>query len=409
MTYSAAGEADAAHPSKRLRALAFYLPQFHPIPENDEWWGRGFTEWTNVAKARPLFRGHYQPHLPADLGFYDLRLPEVRQAQTDLARGAGIEGFCYWHYWFNGRRVLERPFGEVLKSGDPNFPFALAWANENWTRVWDGGEKHVLLAQDYSHEDDRAHLRFLAEAFADPRYIRVDGRPVFLVYRLELLPDPARTAEVWRSEAQALGLGDLYLCRIESHDTRKVPPSAFGFDASIEFQPDRNSLGLPALASLPERIFNRALRPNAGRRRHDAYEYADMVRNASRDRDVPYLRYPCVTPGWDNSPRRARNGRILLGSTPELFEQWLRSVVDSFEPPSPDENLVFVNAWNEWAEGNHLEPDRKWGRQYLEATRRVMATVGAPGPRPESATTSQARATSASSSSPFGRSEEVDL
>ncbi len=192
------------------RLLAFYLPQFHPIPENDEWWGRGFTEWTNVTRARPLFPGHYQPQLPADLGFYDLRLPESRLAQAELARAHGIGAFCYYHYWFNGRRILQRPFDEMLSSGQPDFPFCLCWANENWTRAWDGMEREVLLGQRYSAEDDLDHIRWLCNAFADPRYLRINGRPLFLVYRIEDLPDPAATAERWRAEARALGIGELY-------------------------------------------------------------------------------------------------------------------------------------------------------------------------------------------------------
>src|SRR6266478_229140 len=189
----------------KIRPIAFYLPQYHTIPENDIWWGKGFTEWTNVVKARPQFKGHYQPHLPGELGFYDLRLEEVRQRQAALAREYGLYGFCYYHYWFNGRRILERPFKEVLASGKPDFPFCLCWANENWTRVWDGGGQDVLLQQHYSAEDDRQHIRWLANAFRDPRYIRIGGRPLFLVYRTELLPDPARTAAIWRNEVAKAG------------------------------------------------------------------------------------------------------------------------------------------------------------------------------------------------------------
>lgn len=198
------------------RVIAFYLPQYHPFPENDRWWGAGFTEWRNVVKARPLFRGHYQPHLPADLGFYDLRVPEVRQQQAALAERYGLSGFCYYHYWFNGHRLMQRPVEEMLASGKPDFPFMLCWANENWTRAWDGGEQEVLIRQEYSEEDDRAHIRYLLdEVFRDPRYIRVDGKPVFAVYRSALFPDMRRTIEVWREEAAARG-AELYLCRVES-------------------------------------------------------------------------------------------------------------------------------------------------------------------------------------------------
>src|SRR5262249_47266129 len=218
--------------------VAFYLPQFHPIPENDEWWGPGFTEWTNVAKARPRYRGHYQPHAPADLGYYDLRLAETRRQQAALARAHGIDAFCYYHYWFGGKRLLERPFDEVLASGDPDFPFMLCWANENWTRRWDGQENAVLARQQYSADDDRAHGRWLATAFRDERYVRVDGKPMFLVYRASQLPDPKRTTQIWREEAAKAGVGELYLCRVESFGSEHGDPAALGFDAAVDFQPN---------------------------------------------------------------------------------------------------------------------------------------------------------------------------
>src|SRR4029077_7166935 len=225
---SGAVQTEGAPPKVKL--IAFYLPQYHPIPENDDWWGKGFTEWTNVTKARPWFRGHYQPHLPADLGFYDLRLPETREAQANLARQYGIHGFCYYHYWFNGRRLLERPFNEVLASGSPDFPFCLCWANENWTRAWDGLEREVLIQQHYDSNDDLAHIRWLANAFRDPRYIRVHGKPLFLVYRVASLPDPMQTVSIWREEARRLGIGELFLCAVESRvgGSQSVNPSRLG-------------------------------------------------------------------------------------------------------------------------------------------------------------------------------------
>jgi hypothetical protein len=192
-----------------VRLIAFYLPQFHPIPENDDWWGKGFTEWRNVVQAKPLFPGHYQPHLPADLGFYDLRVPETRQAQADLAREYGIHGFCYYHYWFKGRRLLERPFNEVLTSGQPDFPFCLCWANESWTRAWDGQSGVILMKQEYSEEDDYQHIRWLSNVFRDKRYIRYEGKPLFLVYRVRDLPNPLQTTEIWRNEARRAGIGEL--------------------------------------------------------------------------------------------------------------------------------------------------------------------------------------------------------
>ncbi|MDJ0634982.1 MAG: glycoside hydrolase family 99-like domain-containing protein [Xenococcaceae cyanobacterium MO_188.B29] len=194
--------------NNNIKAIAFYLPQYHPIPENDKWWGKGFTEWTSVAKAKPLFKDHYQPHLPADLGFYDLRLPEVRQAQADLAREYGIYGFCYYHYWFNGKRLLERPFNEVLESGKPDFPFCLCWANENWTRRWDGQDREILIEQKYSVVDDREHIKSLISAFKDPRYIKIDGKPLFLIYRVNSLPDPSLTQKIWREEVDVVKVCD---------------------------------------------------------------------------------------------------------------------------------------------------------------------------------------------------------
>jgi lipopolysaccharide biosynthesis protein len=358
----------------RVRTLAFYLPQFHPIPENDEWWGPGFTEWTNVAKARPLYPGHYQPHLPGELGFYDLRLPEARQAQADLAREHGIDGFVYYHYWFNGRRLLERPFNDVLSSGQPDFPFALCWANENWTRVWDGGDSEILMPQEHSEDDDRRHLQWLAAAFADPRCVRVDGKPMFLVYRATELTDPRRTAQTWREEARRLGLGELHLVRVESFGSERVgAPEDIGFDAAVEWIPDWITLKHPLHRTFPEKVLRRLhLAPQVWREQ-SVFDYDDVVDQMLEERSgtPPYVRYPCVTPAWDNSPRKARRAVIFDRSTPETYARWLDHAVRR-EQAADREGLVFISAWNEWAEGNHLEPDVRWGRAYLEATREVL-------------------------------------
>lgn len=355
-----------------MRALCFHLPQFHPIPENDEWWGKGFTEWTNVAKARPRFPDHYQPHLPSDLGFYDLRLPEARQAQADLAREYGIHGFCYYHYWFSGRRVLERPVDDIVASGQPAFPFCLCWANENWTRRWDGFDQQVLLQQAYSAEDDLAHLRALAKYFRSPNYIRVHGRPLFLVYRASHLPDPAATVARWREEAVRLGFPGLYLCNVESMPIEKGLTTKAGFDAAVEFAPDWECLGpaIEPLLFLPRRIRTRVVPPVWWRNR--VFEYQDLVARMQAKADAPYLRFPGATPSWDNSARKKENAVILRGATPDIYEQWLRQTARRFRPPNDEENFIFINAWNEWAEGNHLEPCQKWGRAYLEATRRAL-------------------------------------
>ena len=368
-----------------LRAIAFYLPQFHPVPENDEWWGRGFTEWRNVAKAKPLFPGHHQPHLPADLGFYDLRLPEVREAQAELARQHGIHGFCYYHYWFNGRRILERPFNEVLASGKPDLPFCLCWANENWTRIWDGSERNVLLEQHYSDEDHLAHIRSLIPAFRDPRYIRIEGKPLFLVYRTELLPDPAKAAALWQAEAKQAGLPGLYLARVENF-VSDVDPDSIGFDAAVEFAPDSSKAGTALFRGRVTRVLGKlGLLPSVFRDSW-AYSYPSTVRGMLSKPEPRYRWFRCVSPMWDNSARRSNNANIFIGATPTIYKHWLRKTIELTQRRyTGDEQIVFINAWNEWAEGCNLEPDQKWGRAYLEATRDALITAPAETAVPSSA------------------------
>jgi lipopolysaccharide biosynthesis protein len=351
-------------PSARL--IAFYLPQFHPISENDEWWGRGFTEWTNVTRARPLFPGHYQPRLPADLGFCDLRVPETRQAQADLAREYGIHGFCYYHYWFNGRRLLERPFNEVLHSGEPDFPFCLCWANENWTRRWDGFDSEVLLGQRYSAEDDIDHIRSLAPAFSDARYIRINGRPLFILYRTELLPDVRATTDRWREEAVRIGIGELFLACVEK-SAAQGDPTRMGFDAAVQFQPQWDTL-----AHLHHKAWH-LLRSAGIYKRRRIFDYEEYIQLVMQEPRPSYPRFECVTPSWDNSARW-KDPVILANATPEAYGKWLQTAISRSQQIDRDGPVVFVNAWNEWAEGNHLEPCRKWGRGYLEATR--SAVVG---------------------------------
>jgi lipopolysaccharide biosynthesis protein len=347
------------------RFIAFYLPQFHPTPYNNEWWGEGFTEWTNVAKARPRFRGHYQPHLPADLGFYDLRLPEVREAQASLAQAYGIYGFCYYHYWFNGRRFLEMPLDEVLRLGKPDLPFCVCWANENWTRAWDGNNRRILIEQHYSPEDDVSHIRYLIRLFEDRRYIRIEGKPLILIYRIELLPDPLRTAQIWRDEATQAGIGELFLANVESTFVRlPQDPSQIGFDAAVRFQPNTQLFNASPVV--------RALRTLRSPIRNDrVFQYSDLYRRWEASHTPVYRRFECVTPMWDNSARRERKAFMLKDSTPQQYERWLRRAVEKTEPDNEDLRWVFINAWNEWGEGCHLEPCHKWGRAFLEATQRV--------------------------------------
>lgn len=359
-----------------VRAIAFYLPQFHPTVENDEWWGKGFTEWRNVTKARSLFPGHHQPHLPADLGFYDLRLPEVREAQAALAREHGIHGFCYYHYWFNGRRILERPFNEVLESGKPDFPFCLCWANENWSRAWDGSSNHLLLEQKHSIEDDRAHIKSLLPAFADQRYIRINGKPLFLVYRTELLPDPLSTANIWREEARKAGIGEIYLARVEQF-VNNIDPVSIGFDAAVEFAPSGNYLGPLLYRSRLSNFLARLGVFPAGYRDNDVIHYSSVAQTFMNRCDPEFKRFHCVSPMWDNSARRKAKARILADSTPEYYEKWLVHTIRRTNTLyKGDERIVFINAWNEWAEGCHLEPDTKWGTAYLEATARALSSTG---------------------------------
>jgi len=347
----------------RARAITFYLPQYFPIPENDEWWGPGFTEWTNTARARRLFPGHEQPTLPGELGFYDLRVPETRQAQSDLAREHGIEAFAYWHYWFgHGTRILERPFNEVLTSGVPEISFCLAWANQTWSGIWHGAEDRVLLRQLYpGPEDDRAHFATVLPAFRDDRYLRVDDRPVFYVFRPEELPDPRAFVDTWQAMAQEAGLPGLYLVA-EMSDLLGAGPrftaaEDAGFDASVYMR-------LPARTDPWHRFRMRVLRKSM--RGPEIYPYSDHVMSESIT--GPRIQ-PCVYPNWDNTPRSRRGGLVLTGATPAKFRRNVEDAAATIARRPFGERLLWVKSWNEWAEGNHLEPDLIHGRAWLEALR----------------------------------------
>ncbi len=348
-----------------LRAIAFYLPQFHPIPENDRWWGQGFTEWTNVTRARPIFAGHYQPHLPADMGFYDLRVAQTRRQQAELAAHYGIHGFCYYYYWFAGKRLLETPVEAMRASGEPDFPYCLCWANENWTRRWDGADKEVLIAQNPSRADDERLIRELLPHFRDPRYIRVNDRPLFMVYRIGDLPDVAATAELWRTIAQQEGVGDLYLCAAKTYDTGD--PTFYGFDAVVEFPPH----GLRTV-TMHEQLD--LLDPEF---RGTVVDYRQFVVDCVTTREPSYTLHRTVMPGWDNTARRMHQALVFAHASPEVYELWTRDVALQARRKPPGERLLFINAWNEWAEGAHLEPDRRFGHQYLAATQRALAFANA--------------------------------
>lgn len=345
-----------------VRFIAFYLPQFHPIAENDEWWGPGFTEWTNVCQGKPQFPGHYQPHLPGELGFYDLRLPEVRDQQAQLAREHGIFGFCYYYYWFNGRKILERPLQEVLECGKPDLPFCICWANETWSRRWDGTENEVLLKQEHTPESDVAFIRDVIPILKDPRYIKVNGSPLLLVYRASLFPDLRTTADTWRRICEEEGISTIHLCIVESFGFED--PYSVGFDSSVQFPPHGViSRGINSEVDGLDSGF-------VGR----IYDYSEVVSSEITRNNSLHKKFRGVMCSWDNTPRRKNKSHIFNNATPELYEIWLRSAREwTKKNHAPGERMVFINAWNEWAEGTHLEPDRKYGRAYLEATRRVAS------------------------------------
>lgn len=358
----------------KARVLAYYLPQFHPIPENDEWWGKGFTEWTNVTKAKKLFPGHYQPRLPADLGFYDLRVPESRQAQADLAKKYGIEGFVYWHYWFgNGKQLLERPFNEVLSSGKPDFPFCLAWANETWKGFAFGldDERKPLIEQLYPGDDDYImHFNHVLPAFKDRRYITCEGKPVFIVYKPHDVPDVAHFINLWQKLAKENGLKGIYFIAHELEQLGDEPViSSYGKRKNEGFDGvtfvnlmERNNSRLPFWLRIMRKLFYKNPRfrvmPSLRPYRIDIFKTV-----LDSQEDV----FPSVMPDWDHTPRTGIRGDVLYGSTPEKFGEAVKTAVERIREKPEDKRFLFIKSWNEWAEGNYLEPDLKWGCAYLEA------------------------------------------
>lgn len=356
--------------SNKIKPIAIHLPQFHPIPENDAWWGKGFTEWTNVAKAKPLFKDHYQPHLPADLGFYDLRLEEARIAQEQLAKAHGIYGFCYYHYWFNSKRILETPLTKKLANPNEDLPFMLCWANENWTRIWNGGDKDVLLQQNYSLEDDLKHIQVLISYFKDHRYIKVEGKPVFIIYRANLFPDIQETIKLWRHEVKKAGFEDLYIGYAKNTDYETLKNDD-GFDFSFDFQPNFSNRPSSIKNGFFKRYFNSLLHklklPVIDKYRL-VYDYEAFAKLQMKT-GFKENEYPSITPGWDNTARRKENYFVLHNSTPEKYGNWLDYIVKNYPWKRMPDSFLFINAWNEWAEGNHLEPCQKWGKAYLETTK----------------------------------------
>lgn len=359
------GEANAHAIAPRL--IAFFLTQFHPIPENDAWWGKGFTEWTNVTKAKPLFDGHDQPHLPTDFGFYDLRVRATRHDQIRMAKQFGIDGFCYHYYWFSGTRLLNQPLDDMLADSESDMPFCLSWANENWTRRWDAAEHEILIAQRYLPDDDLNFIMSLIPFFSDPRYIRIDGAPFLIVYRPQHLPNARKTAEVWRNFCRSVGIGEIHICAALTHGN--LDYVQFGFDSGVEFPPHNTQCDNRG-SSLA------FYRPFSGY----AIEYADVA-TAYLQRQYEHNNvFRSVFPAWDNTARTGSRAVVVLGSSPANYEHWLAESIRRTREDFPgSDRFVFINAWNEWAEGCHLEPDRKYGRAFLEATKR--ARNGAPSSR----------------------------
>lgn len=344
-----------------MRIIAYYLPQFHTIPENDGWWGKGFTEWTSVRSAKPLFPGHQQPVEPGELGYYDLLDPAVQARQAELAREAGIEGFCYWHYWFGGKQLLEKPLQQVIASGKPDFPFCIGWANESWkAKTWldqQSAPDKVLIEQTYPEGDDEAHFAAILPMLRDPRYIRVQGKPLLVIYRPLDLPKDRITA--WRRMAREAGFEDFYLVghALYSHETEKI--LSLGFDAVniVPIGDIKRHVGL-ALRYLPGLI--RYMRGKAPL----IYDYSAAVRLCSSDIMRSERILPTILPNWDHSPRSGVRALVLKDSTPERFAEHVRAVKEIAD--SKENDLVFLKSWNEWGEGNYMEPDTRWNRQYID-------------------------------------------
>jgi hypothetical protein len=368
-----------------VRLIAFYLPQFHPIPENDEWWGKGFTEWTNVAKAKPLFRGHYQPHIPADLGFYDLRLPEVREAQAAMAREYGIEGFCYWHYWFAGERLLERPFDEMLKSGKPDFPFCLGWANDSWNGLWSGGDtKRILKEQTYPGEEDhKKHFEMLLPAFNDSRYLRIDGKPLFVIYKPLNIPNCRGVLDYWRNLAEKAGLAGLHFVATLNNNELGWDARAQGFDAVtvwplVKIIRGRQYLWKARVKQFLMRMPMKWLEWRVERLwpgRDNIYDYKKILPQLTCETNVDSIFYPMLIPNWDTTPRYGHDAVVLHNSDPESFRVHVRAVLNQVIERQPDRQIIFVKSWNEWAEGNHLEPDLRFGHGYLRVIKEELASA----------------------------------
>jgi hypothetical protein len=352
----------SASPATDVRVLAYYLPQFHPFAENNEWWGDGFTEWTNVLTAKPLFEGHYQPHYPADLGYYDLRLDGVQEKQIELAKSYGVSGFCYYYYWFSGKTLMTLPIDRHLEQ-DYDIDFCLCWANENWSRRWDGSENDVLIGQSHKREDDVAFIRSCLKYFKSDRYIKINGAPLLQIYRVSLLSDPGETIKRWREIVKAEGFPDLHVSMVESFGLDQ--PYHYGCDSSSQFPP-HGLIGGNHVADVKD------IDPDFT---GNVYSYDEIVRAEMARPPAVHRRFRCAMPSWDNTSRKGVNANVFHGASPQVFETWLSYLIDhSRRHLAEGERIVFINAWNEWAEGAHLEPDRKNGHANLQAVRNALSS-----------------------------------
>ncbi len=374
------------------RVIALYLPQFHPIPENNKYWGEGFTEWTNVAQAKPLFKGHYQPRIPADLGFYDLRLPQVRKKQAELAKEAGIEGFCYWHYWFgNGKEVLQIPFDEVVKTKEPNFPFCLGWALHDWTtKTWEKGsakEKDVIIfKQEFpGEEDDTNHFYRLLSAFKDERYIKVDGKLLFSILVPRAMPEPKRFMDLWNRLAKENGLPGFHFVGIIDSMPTINSQNINCIDKAINDNiDDAKSMGFDAIGTTDQKyaelktggkirkIVFAAMRKLSLSNVIDKYDYAKIIDNFYSPSDSREDVYPQLLAGWDRSPRSGKKAIIYYNNTPQTFEKAVKKALECVKNKQPEHRIVFLNSWNEWGEGAYVEPDIKYGKAKLEVLKKYL-------------------------------------
>lgn len=354
------------------RLIAYYLPQYHPFPENEEWWGRGFTEWTNVAKAHTLFPGHYQPHIPADLGFYDLRVPETRQAQADLARKAGIEAFCYYEYWFGeGRQLMERPFEEVVASGEPDFPFCLCWANHSWyKKLWDPnqpGKDQLLIEQKYGDEQEyTTHFMHLLSAFRDKRYVRVNGKCFYAIYDALHFPNVEQFIACWQRLARENGLEGFYFVATDYNSEHKQELLSRGFDAINNVDYINIYHVMPTWRKAIYAFMREVLHIPMIFRYKDAIRH--MLHPSCREREV----IPVIVPNWDHTPRSGRKGTVFTDAAPHYFKQLAKQAIDMVCNKPAEEQIIMIKSWNEWGEGNYMEPDLRYGHGYIDALREAI-------------------------------------